>query len=436
MFYISLFCTIAIILSFFYLIIIATSKYILHDKVENFNLKLSMTASFLVLFSLLTYGLVVVDNRIENATLKDGVVDYSGTLGDLIGGVLNPILALFGILAGGLAFYAQYKANKLIQDQFKIQQFESQFYEMLHLHRENLNEMKIEGYKFNKYPMGKSSSADLDSKVEKSTSGKKMFVTLLNEFEALHIIATKVFKFKYNQFLSPSKKNVEQQLEQFIIDHSYYVFFSGISLYEKNIDRYMNDDETGFLRLVLKDFVTEIKDKRNAHSNLGIKQYNQYYNSGSILANNFRSKNLNLSFNYKPFSGHQSKLAHYYRHLFQTVKFVVKQDEKSITYESKRDYLRILRSMLSNHEQILLYYNWIAGFGNDWEQKDLEKRKNKQGNYFFTDFRMIHNINEQMIIDEFLPSKVFVEEYLNFRYEKGRRENDPLFELIGIKSGL
>ena len=51
-----------------------------------------------------------------------------GSLGDAIGGITNPIIAVGAAILTFAAFYVQYQANKQVQDQFKIQQFESQFY--------------------------------------------------------------------------------------------------------------------------------------------------------------------------------------------------------------------------------------------------------------------------------------------------------------------
>jgi hypothetical protein len=434
MFYITLSSVGIAIFSFAYFFMQLIKKNLFFEKIDNYNLKLIISSSFIILFWILSYSLNIVYEKTEHPKIQDGVEQYAGTLGDLIGGVLNPVLALFGILAGGLAFYAQYQANKQIQDQFKIQQFESQFYEMLHLHRENLNEMNIEGYVFEYINSDKSKEAKKKSKKEKITSGKKVFVTLLKEFEAIHLICTKVFMFKFNLLLSPQRDYDRELLKQFILDHSYFVFFNGINLYKKSITRFKKDDSSGFLNLVLDDFVSELESKRDSHLDSGIKEFHLYYTTGNIFTYDFKTNSLWLSFNYKPFSGHQSILAHYYRHLFQTVKFVVKQNENLISYDTKRDYLRVLRSMLSNHEQILLYYNWLGGFGNNWENKDFNKRKIKDGNYFFTDYRMIHNIPPQLLINDFELSAVFDDNYRNFLFEKNRKKEDTLFELINIVS--
>jgi hypothetical protein len=434
MFYITLASVVIAVFSFAYFFIQLIKKNLFFEKIDNYNLKLIISSSFIILFWILSYSLNIVYEKTQHPYIQNGVEQYAGTLGDLIGGVLNPVLALFGILAGGLAFYAQYQANKQIQDQFKTQQFESQFYEMLHLHRENLNEMTIEGYEFDYLDNDKSKKSLEKSKKNKLTSGKKIFVTMLNEFEAIHLICTKVFMFKYDLLLSPQKDYDSKLLKQFIFDHSYFVFFNGINLYKKSIKRYKQDDSSGFLNLVLDDFIGELEKKRDSHLDSGIKEYHTYYSKVSGATNNFKTKSLWLSFNYKPFSGHQSILAHYYRHLFQTVKFVIKQNENLIPYDSKRDYLRVLRSMMSNQEQVLLLYNWYGGFGSNWEEKAISKRTNKKGNYFFTDYRMIHNIPPQLLIDDFELSEIFDDNYRNFLFEKNRKTEDTLFELINIVS--
>ena len=148
MLYIVIGSLILTIFSFMYLFVMSIKRYVFLEKIKDINLKLIIASSCVLLFWLLTYSLNAVYERIQNPPVTDGIEQYSGTLGDLVGGTLNPILGLFGILVGGLAFYAQYQANKQVQEQFKIQQFESQFYEMLSLHKENVNEIEIEVLNF------------------------------------------------------------------------------------------------------------------------------------------------------------------------------------------------------------------------------------------------------------------------------------------------
>ena len=79
----------------------------------------------------------------------------NGEIGDAIGGLMNPFIGIAAVIVTGLAFYAQYQANQELRKagglqvkQYQLDKFESQFYEMLRLHKENVNEMSIEGYEY------------------------------------------------------------------------------------------------------------------------------------------------------------------------------------------------------------------------------------------------------------------------------------------------
>lgn len=62
----------------------------------------------------------------------------SGQIGDIVGGTTNPIIAIFAALLTFAAFWIQYKANRQQREDISLERFESNLYEMLHLHRENL----------------------------------------------------------------------------------------------------------------------------------------------------------------------------------------------------------------------------------------------------------------------------------------------------------
>jgi hypothetical protein len=67
---------------------------------------------------------------------------------------------------------------------------------------------------------------------------------------------------------------------------------------------------------------------------------------------------------YIRFNGNQVRLGHYYRHLFQVVKFV---DQSSILQpEEKYFYLKTLRAQLSAHEQLILFYSVVSDIGKPW----------------------------------------------------------------------
>ena len=80
---------------------------------------------------------------------------------------------------------------------------------------------------------------------------------------------------------------------------------------------------------------------------------------------------------YEPLDGHQSRLGHYYRHLYQTVAYV---DTQSLDIE-KYDYVKTIRAQLTNYEQALLLVNSLTPLGKQWWDKGLLKK-----------YRMVQNI--------------------------------------------
>jgi hypothetical protein len=305
----------------------------------------------------------------------------TGQIGDTIGGLMNPFIAMAGVFVTGLAFYIQFKANQLQRvlfqkqidhqnEQVKLQQFESQFYEMLKLHRDNVTEMNIEGYDFRKTINGL-------EKFEKATEGRKVFVTMKAELECI-----------LTCFANGGKLNKD------LFNKSYKLFFSGLDDYSKN-----NSADAVFTGLLEKG--------RERHQ----------YPLTSVTTNEERKRFLtgaNMDFNYKPFSGHASRLGHYFRHLYLAVKNVV-QSKVVSDYDEKMKYLKILRAQLSNHEQMLLFYNWLSSYGENWENDT---------NHFFTEYRMIHNLwHDNLMKNEFIDEQVDV-----LRNTKVSHE-DPIFEI-------
>ena len=323
---------------------------------------------FLILVGFTSYNsLIVLENTKDYATI--------GPYGDYIGGVLNPLISVFAVFAAGFAFYAQYDANRQVQDQFKIQQFESQFYEMLRLHKDNVNSLYLTIKKKIIYPKD-------EEIVESSVNGKVVFEHMKFELSLIYMIAL---------------KNFYTDNPKIRLNEAYAIFFNGVS------ERYRGKHI----------FFDELLELEGYTDNLDHENFNKKLKERLSF-----NRDITQMLEFPLFKGHAHQLAHYYRHLFQTVKFIANQDESFISYEKKRNYLRILRSQLSNTEQTLLFYNWHSDFGKQWESE-----KNK----FFTDYRMIHNLYNELLISEFKLENIFDLHSSGYRKEKGRL-NDNLFE--------
>ncbi len=332
---------------------------------------------------------------------KYSIIDLTGygSIGDALGGIMNPFIAAAGVITTFLAFLMQVKANEQqrelfnkqiveertrFQKELNVQQkqekeaaLEQRFYEMLRLHKENVGEMTFAIRTIN----------GPDFEIE----GRKVFVAMLGELEVIYAIVKNYFP---------------QEEKNFHIDLAYSYFFQGIGPQDVAFSKTPSmDNHTKAVKAIIQ--VNEVHRCNGAlsgglqgidfHTGNRIKQYPSFYLG----------------------HGHSSQLGHYYRHLYQTVKYVAKQDEDLLSYEEKRSYLRTLRAQLSNEEQALLFNNSKSKFGKKWNSKE---------NKFFTDYRMIHNLNNSLLLHDFDLKKEFdLENAPEYRKEAGRKD-DYLFE--------
>lgn len=128
---------------------------------------------------------------------------------------------------------------------------------------------------------------------------------------------------------------------------------------------------------------------------------------------------------FKYYGGHQYKLSHYYRHLYQTMKFI--DDKNILTYKEKYHYASILRAQLSTPEQMLFFINSISSLGWEWELDHvINKKPNK---HLITKYNLIKNIVD-LTIDGITDVKGFYPD-VNFQFEgypKNRRKLERFFK--------
>jgi hypothetical protein len=106
-----------------------------------------------------------------------------------------------------------------------------------------------------------------------------------------------------------------------------------------------------------------------------------------------------------PLSGYQGVLGHYYRHLYQTVRFV--HTRNTLFKDAKLEYVKTLRAQLSTFEQALLLINSISTIGRDWELNETEKE-----NGLITQYEMVKNLPAEFV-DDVEAQKL----YPNIKYE-------------------
>jgi len=317
----------------------------------------------------------------------------SSNVANTINGIATPFLALISALLTFLAFWVQYQANVDQRDSFqkelsrrdkddkdrdktwKTERFEGRFYELLKLHKANVDEMDIAN----------------------NVSARKCFVPMFYELRYGYQILEKILK---DNPLLVSERPDDFNPLKFV----YVVFFFGTG---SNSEKHFISDFNTFENKLYSLFDNKLEIIKSKY----LKKVKKRPNLRLIT---FKSPNPDkpedsVDFYYCPFDGHISRLGHYYRHLFQTVHYIIAQ--QWFTIDERYSYMKNLRAQLSNFEQLMLYYNAQAWFGNEWHQA-------------FTDYRLIKNLPIQLADIGEKPMVLFKDDI-----ERLRADGKEMFEL-------
>jgi hypothetical protein len=219
----------------------------------------------------------------------------------------NKLASGFGALAGGVAgslfalagFMLLYETLKKQREMFRVQQFETRFFQMLQLHRDNVHEM-----------------VHCSPRKQKNISGRRVFLEVLDQFnEALRA-------------LKQSQKYKTIPIEK-LISISYLATFFGVG------------GKTQF------SLIPRLQEVAGEEAN-NIKEYLRSNPGKTINEDQY-------------LGGHLSRLGHYYRHLYHCVRYV--DEQSFLQDEDKRQYMKMLRAQLSNEEQICLFLNALSPLG-------------------------------------------------------------------------
>ncbi|MBK9504748.1 MAG: putative phage abortive infection protein [Bacteroidetes bacterium] len=308
---------------------------------------------------------------------KHGVVfdENTGAIGDTIGGILGPAIAV--VVAGltFLAFWVQYKANLQQKNQFdfqitqqkalkanqdkiwRIERFEDRFYELLRIHISNTSALTLADNMYN---------------------GNKVFQKLYTELKFLY---ERIFVHLHVHCKgwSDVQLGFNRNDREIILNISYIVYFWGVGPFSNKI---LLDSLRKIITLQYsKDLLTFLSSQKNGHR-VEISK-NKYCLLELNEVDEITQNASKVKFYYVPCDGHWQRLGTYYRHLFQTIKFVAEYDKNIIPEDVKYEYTKLIRAQLSNYEQLMLYYNALSNLGKDW---------NAIENNFIARFKLIKNI--------------------------------------------
>jgi hypothetical protein len=336
----------------------------------------------IIIFSILI-GVICIFPYWFTSNSNSSGVDFSktGQIGDTIGGIMGPFIAIAAAVLTFIAFWVQYQANRQQVAQFQrqaedvtIERFESKFYELLRIQRGNINEIQIGS----------------------SLNGRKAFISMFFEFRFCYAM-TKKFIEDYNH----EELGFESTDEPTILDIAYHIFFMGIG---DNSDKLVIVSLAGrceqqFLFDLISYLHIHVKETYELNSNEVFRI--KLHDNPNVLQ--YSSK-------YMPLGGHISRLGHYFRHLFQAVKFIAEQDQELFPEDKKCEYTKTLRAQLSDYEQLLLFYNVVSTLGNAWTKEPAN---------FIKRFRMIKNMPTPLADFAILPNERFASE-IEFWKRKGK----------------
>lgn len=275
---------------------ITKPTYITYNKPN--RLTRNLTEIFTVIGGLIAINLIFFASAYTETNTLDPAT--AGQLGDFVGGYIGTIFALVSVVF-------LYSTLKNQREASTTEKFETKYFELIKMHRDNVAEIGI-GNEF----------------------GKKIFVIMIREFREILKITKDISK-KQNQSFN--------QKEFFII--AYYALFFGAG---PNSSRMLKEALKGYDQ----SFVDEFEKALN----------------NNITKNTVKSER---KFKFTPFEGHQSRLGHYYRHLYQTVCYV----NKLTTDIDKYEYVKTIRAQLTTHEQALLFINCLTPIGQVWWDENL-----------------------------------------------------------------
>lgn len=334
------------------------------------------------------------------AVFSSADTDYvvTGQFGDFVGGVVGTLFALAGTLLIFLTFQEQAKENK-------IRRFESSFFEMIRLHRENVSEMKYRKFKDSDY-------------VE--YENRQVVRIIFDEFVECY---REVKKFSnstdLNDYVSPKYQNVLHgirlrtnpkinPIEMARIDIAYSVVFYGLGVEGESVVRHLflskyNPDYyfklLFFLKLKPKKSNAQRYVKWKSARDLDLaglrslvdELYENRKNPKNTQGLSVQAKDFKLHLPYeKYYGGHQFRLGHYFRHLFQS--FTYLNDTEAVADGEKYFYGKMLRAQLSTYEQALLLVSSISSLGLKWElSAEHAKRKGARAD-LITKFGLVKNL--------------------------------------------
>ena len=268
---------------------------------------ITLVVASVIVVALIIFGVIITIHAHKPGFLSDFTLTRFGLFGDYFGGFIGTLVAVI------VAIYAirTYKSERELQKEASVSAMLST---MLDLHKQNVNEIEVPEDKQNP---------------QKMLKGREAFSLLVHELRGMYdyVFAAIIEEVNKDPEYYQEWTSVEcQKLLAHMLSYGYFYY---------SVDSYVITMEGGTPLFFLCETVrqTVLNQKRIPDENKKLQRH--------IL------------------------LGHYYRHLYNMVNFI---DKNTFTnkYDKKEFYVKLIRSQLSDYEQILLYYNSLSTLGSDW----------------------------------------------------------------------
>jgi len=371
---------------------------------------------------------------------KPGLQDFTNTgeIGDTIGGIMGPFVAIgVGVLTF-FAFWVQFKANEQQKSylrkqskEFKFERLETRLFEMIKWHRDNVSELIYANYSFRRNTKGEFVPKEIVH------TSKKVFNLIFEEFEKLYneinpffpINSDEIYNKEYKSSLLKNKLFLNRNInliERAKIDIVYTMLFFGLSREGINSIKHFfkNRYQTEICEFIIlaaqikpspisvywerwQNFIKlSFEDRMQVISDWNyIFQRGDIYLGEEASSKSFLFKDLFRSNFVKFYGGHQFRLAHYFTHLFHIVAYI--HNSKILTSNSKKEYIKLLRAQLSTYEQIIFFLNTVSGLGKAWELETNEDSSIPVAGELITTYKLIKNIPGDVIMGDIKVSDFY-----------------------------
>jgi hypothetical protein len=341
------------------------------------------------------FTLISVDFTYGDPT-KPIKMDATGQVGDFIGGIVGTIFSLAGTILLLLTLTQQSTSHHR-------DSFESKFFKLIELHRANVDEISIHRFLKNE-------------KEETVIQGRRAFKHVFNDiiscrdeikefFEGVEVkdIYTEKYQLTLENYLSKLNRKIDLK-ELALLNISYCIVFYGVgeegqAILSSLLNSKFKDDFVNPLISLIRMKPTygsfyfeaweELERITPWKSRIAkIRQILEYRSMPSPPMKIYDQGEVYYGNDYvKYYGGNQFWLGHYYRHFFQSIKFV--NGEIDLKFKEKYFYVKTFRAQLSTYEQALLLVNSLSFLGMIWE---LVPESNGEENRLITRYNLIKNL--------------------------------------------